>query len=267
MSQITENNHHSHCDHPSIDSNSGEKRAKILTIRSHSGLSGDMMLAGLLRLSETGEEEIDRLLEGIMPELRGSVALSQVERGHIAGWHAHVRLPEEHMHRTCSDILGIIEGSVLSEEGKNLSVQTFQILARAEGAVHGVDPKDVHFHEVGALDSILDICLSCELYARIAPDVFVVSPLPVCDGVVVCAHGQLPVPAPAVLHLLEGLSVRSFEGEGETVTPTAAALLHAFSASFGAWPCMRVEKTALVFGSREFPNLPNGASFALGQAS
>lgn len=85
-----------------------------------------------------------------------------------------------------------------------------------------------------------------------------------CDGCIACAHGIIPVPAPAVVELLEGVPVRPFQGDGETVTPTAMALLRALGAQFGPWPSMRVEKQALVYGTRIFPNAPNGALFALG---
>ena len=91
-----------------------------------------------------------------------------------------------------------------------------------------------------------------------------VSPLPIADGEVVCAHGVIPVPAPAVLELLEGIPVRPFSGEGETVTPTAIALLRSLGATFGPWPAMLVEKRALVYGSRVFANAPNGTIFACG---
>lgn len=237
----------------------------ILTIRAHSGLSGDMFLAGLLRMTESGEE-LDGLLPAIAPDLAGSVRLVRRQVNHIGGWHAEVSLPHQHEHRTLADITAIIASSGLGEKAKGLAAATFTLLAQAEAAVHEKRPEDIHFHEVGALDSILDICLTCELFTRLAPARFVVSPLPVADGSVVCAHGVIPVPAPAVLELLEGIPVRPFPAEGETVTPTAAALLRALGADFGPWPAMRVHKTALVYGTRVFPDVPNGAVFACGTA-
>ena len=152
----------------------------------------------------------------------------------------------------------------MDEGPKRLASNTFTLLAEAEAAVHGMKPEAVHFHEVGALDSILDICMACTLFTRLSPARFVVSPLPIADGEVVCAHGVIPVPAPAVLELLEGIPVRPFSGEGETVTPTAIALLRSLGAAFGPWPAMLVEKRALVYGSRVFANAPNGAIFACG---
>lgn len=224
------------------------------------------MLAGLLRMTGISDTELDALLSALMPELAGSVKLVRKEVNAIGGWHAEVSLPHQHEHRTLSDILDIIATSGLSERGKELSFATFTLLARAEAAVHGNSPEDVHFHEVGALDSILDICVACELFARLSPARFVVSPLPVADGHVHCAHGIIPVPAPAVVELMEGVPVRPFPAQGETVTPTAMALLKALGASFGPWPAMRVDKRALAYGTKVFEGAPNGALFAFGPA-
>jgi len=236
----------------------------VLTIRANSGLSGDMLLAGLLKMTDVAEEELGALLAAIMPELSGVLRLVRKQVNHIGGWHAEVSLPHQHEHRTLADITVLIEASGMSDAAKALANETFTLLARAEGAVHEKRPEDVHFHEVGALDSILDICLTCELFAKLAPSRFVVSPLPMADGFVACAHGIIPVPAPAVLELLEGIPVRPFAGRGETVTPTAIALLRALDAEFGPWPAMRIEKRALVYGGKVFENAPNGAIFVFG---
>lgn len=236
----------------------------MLTIRANSGLSGDMLLAGLLRMAEVDEVELERLLAAVMPELSGAVHLVRKQVNHIGGWHAAVTLPNQHEHRTLADITALIKACGMTEAAKKIATETFTLLARAEAAVHEKKPEDVHFHEVGALDSILDICLTCELFARLAPARFVVSPLPLADGFVACAHGIIPVPAPAVLELLEGIPVRGFAGSGETVAPTAIALLRALRADFGPWPSMRIEQRALIYGSKVFENAPNGAIFACG---
>lgn len=236
----------------------------VLTIRANSGLSGDMLLAGFLRMTEVAEEELGALLAAIMPELSGVLRLVRKQVNHIGGWHAEVNLPHQHEHRTLADITALIAACGMGDAAKGLATETFTLLARAEGAVHEKRPEDVHFHEVGALDSILDICLCCELFAKLAPSRFVVSPLPMADGFVACAHGIIPVPAPAVLELLEGIPVRPFAGRGETVTPTAIALLRALGAEFGPWPSMRVDKRALVYGGKVFEDAPNGAIFAFG---
>lgn len=236
----------------------------VLTIRANSGLSGDMLLAGLLKMTDLGEAEVEALLAAIMPELAGTLRLVRKQVNHIGGWHAEVNLPHQHEHRTLADITALIKASGMTNAAKGLATETFTLLARAEATVHEKKPEDVHFHEVGALDSILDICLTCELFAKLSPARFVVSPLPMADGFVACAHGIIPVPAPAVLELLEGIPVRPFAGRGETVTPTAMALLRALGAEFGPWPAMRVDKRALVYGGKIFENAPNGAIFACG---
>ncbi len=240
---------------------------RILTIRMYSGLSGDMFLAGLLRLTGLEDQALNECLAAIMPELAGSVQLLRKEVAHVGGWHVQVHLPQQHEHRSLGDITDFIQRGGLSVEGKRLSLTAFALLAQAEGAVHGLAPQDVHFHEVGALDSILDTCLTCELYARLAPLRLVVSPIPLADGSIACAHGCIPLPAPAVLELLEGVPVCPFSGEGETITPTAMALLHALGAEYGPWPSMRVERQALVYGDTVFLGAPNGALFALGTAT
>jgi uncharacterized protein (DUF111 family) len=169
-----------------------------------------------------------------------------------------------HHHTTLAAIRELIGKSALARRGRELALAAFGELARAEAVVHGVDPEAVAFHEVGALDSILDVCLSAEIFARIGPSRFVCGPLPISDGVVACAHGLLSTPAPATLALLEGMPVYGIPGAGETVTPTAAALLRAFDPEFGDWPAMVLTRQVRAFGTRILPGVPNGAVFALG---
>lgn len=242
------------------------KNNPVLTVRASSGLSGDMMLAGLALMAECTGADLEALvaLVGCTP-LHGCVAVEPRVVNHVAGWGCRVDLPHEHAHRTMQDIEAIIGTSSMPARAKELALGAFTLLAEAEGAVHGKPAQDVTFHEVGALDSILDICLVCLLFHKLGEPRFVCSPLPLADGQVWCAHGCLPVPAPAVLRLLEGVPVCAFAGKGETVTPTAIALLKALGAEFGGWPAMRVERTALVYGTRVFENAPNGAVWAFGQ--
>lgn len=258
---------------------------KVLTIRALSGLSGDMMLAGLSAMTGVQDSTLNACIEsfGISTSPTCSVQLQQKFVQGIAGLHAHVIAPHEHVHRNVHDISKIIQKSSLTDKAKELALNTFYIIAKAEASVHGKSLEDVHFHEVGALDSIVDICLSSMLFDILKPDLFVCSPLPLADGMVHCAHGILPVPAPAVLELLEGASVTGFPfmGEagasgangasgasgngGETVTPTALALLKSFGVTFGLWPSMRIEKRALVYGTKVFENAPNGSIWAFGE--
>lgn len=258
--------HHDHHEHvhshtlPAKDS-----QQTVLTIRMHSGLSGDMFLAGLLCLTGLPQEDLDQRLAGLMPELAGSVHLVRKEVHNIGGWHAQVDLPHQHSHRTLTDMEQIIGQSSMQPRARECALATFTLLARAEGTVHGKKPEEVHFHEVGALDSILDICLTCELMTQLNPARIIASPLPLADGSVACAHGIIPVPAPAVLELLDNIPVKPFPEEGETVTPTAIALLRCLGAEFGPWPAMCIEKKALVYGTRVFDNAPNGTVFAYGR--
>ena len=190
---------HSHAhehEHPHASKLSAGAEECVLTVRSHSGLSGDMLLAGLLYMTAVDEAEQDERLNAILPELAGSVRLVRRQVNQIDGWHAEVSLPHQHEHRTLADITALIAGSGMPEAAKGLATDTFILLAEAEAFVHGKKPEKVHFHEVGALDSILDVCMVCDLFVRLAPSRFIVSPLPISDGSVVCTHGVIPVPPP-----------------------------------------------------------------------
>jgi len=242
----------------------------ILVIRTPSGLSGDMLVTGLVRLAGQDENTSQAILEELLhdlclPELLGSARLEKRSVEGISGWGLTLALPHSHEHRHLADILAILAASRLNERARELAAQTFSLLARAEGSVHGKPADHIHFHEVGALDSILDVCLTAALFERLAPDHFVCSPLPVCDGSVLCSHGLLATPAPATLKLLEGMPVYGVESQGETLTPTAVALLKALKAKFGPWPAMVIERQEKAYGTRVLPGLPNGAIFAWGR--
>ena len=264
---MTRHSHDAHDhQHPGDHHGSHNAAARIITVRPASGLSGDIMLAGLAALGGLDNARLAALTEELnLPALQGCVRLEPRSVNHVAGFGCHIDLPHEHEHRTLADILTIIDASRMPERAKEAAVRAFRLLAEAEGAVHGIAPESVSFHEVGALDSILDICMVCALFERLSPDLFVCSPLPMGDGGVQCAHGWIPTPAPAVLELLEGIAVCGFAGRGETVTPTAVALLRTLGAQFGPWPAMVVERRALVYGDRVFENAPNGAVFAMGR--
>ncbi len=262
--------HHGH-DHPGDHHHAhgahghGGRGGNVLTVRAVSGLSGDMMLAGLMRMAGLSQAELDAETEKLgLEALNGCVRVEQRSLNQVNGWACTIDLPHEHAHRSFADIRGLIEASAMEPRAKELSLAAFSQLAGAEGAVHGRDPDQVTFHEVGALDSILDICLTASLFVRLDPARFVCSPLPLADGGVLCAHGWLPTPAPAVLQLLEGVPVRGFPGQGETVTPTAIALLKALGASFGTWPDMIIQRRALVYGGKVFADAPNGIIWAYG---
>ncbi len=243
------------------------RQGKILTVRAISGLSGDIILTGLSALSGTNTVQLNELLLRLnIPNLENCLEITTKYVNAIQGLHTKINLPHDHSHRTFKDIVEIIEKSDLSLEAKGLSIACFDLLAEAEGKIHGKEKQTVTFHEVGALDSIIDICLSCALFDKINPDYFVSSPLPLADGSIHCAHGHIPSPAPAVFELLNNVAVVPFAGQGETITPTAIALLKVFNAEFGSWPQMHIGKTAIAYGTKVFPNVANGSLWALGQA-
>jgi len=247
----------------------------VLTVRSHSGISGDMLLTGLAILNlrdiapdgKEGQAWLRKLCSDIMPELSDCLNLRRHSIDGVCGWQALVKLPHEHEHRSLADIKTIIDNAEISAEAKKRAGLCFELLAACEASAHDIEPGDVHFHEVGALDSILDICGVCELYVRLGAPELICGPLPVADGEVACAHGILPAPAPAVLRLLQDVPVRPFAGHadaGELLTPTGIALLRALDVKFGPWPAFHIGSTVLVYGQRKFANAPNGVIFAYG---
>ncbi|MDR1677925.1 MAG: LarC family nickel insertion protein [Deltaproteobacteria bacterium] len=245
-----------------------EKLGSILVLRPHSGISGDIMVAGLAHMVGLDQSGLDELLTALgLGALVGRVKLVQRVFSGITGQGLEVNLDPEHHHRTLDDIKTFISRANLSERAKSLALSAFTILAEAEGRVHNLSPSEVHFHEVGALDSLLDIGLAAALFDRLNPVRFTCGPLPLCDGTIQCAHGLLSSPAPAVSFLLEGVMICGLNSSGETVTPTGLSLLKSFGAIFGPWPAMTVERQALIYGSRFLPNVANGALFAYGPAT
>jgi uncharacterized protein (DUF111 family) len=226
------------------------------------------LVSGLFKVAGLADPDMDGALEALgFPELRGKVRVEPKSLGAVGGWGLSMELPHEREHRTLADVLELFEKSKISAEARESAERAFWLLARAEGEVHSLPPERVEFHEVGALDSILDTGLAAVFFHLLAPALFVSGPLPLCDGTISCAHGLLASPAPAVSILLQGAAVRGISSEGETVTPTGIALLKAFGASYGPWPEMTVETQALIYGGRTLPGVPNGALFAAGRLS
>lgn len=238
--------------------------SRVLYLDCPSGISGDMTVAALLGLGLP--------LEHLRGQLGGlglsgwEIGQETVQVGGLAALRFTVRCRREHAHRTLADIEALIRAASLPAGVTERAINTFGRLAQAEGRVHGQPPETVTFHEVGALDSIIDIVGAaigleyldvCEVHA---------SPLPLGSGFVESGHGRLPLPAPATLELLAGVPVYGAGVEGELVTPTGAALLVANGASFGPWPAMVVERSVSVTGSREFSGLCNLLRAALGRA-
>jgi uncharacterized protein (TIGR00299 family) protein len=171
-----------------------------------------------------------------------------------------------HVHRTLAEIGGLIDRSALSAAGKTRAKDLFQRLGRAEADIHGTTLDRVHLHEVGALDSIIDIVGAVYAMESLGVDRVVASPLNVGSGTIRSAHGLYPVPAPATLRLLHGAPVYSGPQQAEMVTPTGALLVAGYAAEFGRMPAMTVRAVGYGAGSRDFPDTPNVLRVVIGEA-
>src|SRR5690606_28327379 len=196
---------------------------KTLYFDCFSGASGNMILGGLLELGvDAGalRNELAKLnLSGI------EFVIEKVDRSGINSTHVEVKYPHEHVHRHLKDIVKIIDDSSLSATVKQRAIAIFTRLAEAEAKVHGIAVERVHFHEVGALDAIVDIVGACIGFEMLGVARFISSALNLGSGTVEIAHGKFPVPPPAVAELVRGIPVHSSEGTGELVTPTGAAII------------------------------------------
>ena len=176
------------------------------------------------------------------------------------------RPADPHEHRSLAEIRDLIERSALSPDGKDRAKQLFDRLGRAEAAIHGIPLEQVHLHEVGALDSIIDVVGAVFAIEWLRVDRIVASPLNVGGGTVRSAHGVYPVPAPATLRLLEGAPVYSGTQQVELVTPTGALLITAYASEYGPVPPMRIGQTGYGAGARDFVDTPNVLRVVLGDA-
>jgi uncharacterized protein (TIGR00299 family) protein len=239
---------------------------KILYFDCFSGVSGDMTLAALLDLGlplEKLQEEMKKLaLENYSLEVHPG------NRSGIAALGLEIKVgPREEHHRYFSQIREMILESKLAPEVKEVGLAVFQRLAEAEARVHRKTVEEVHFHEVGAVDSIVDIVGTAIGVHYFKPDKIYASELPMGRGFVQCQHGRLPLPAPATVEVLKGYPVKSVNVEGELVTPTGAAIVAALSSKASPFPSMIVEKIGYGMGKKEFPDRPNLLRLVLGEAS
>lgn len=169
-----------------------------------------------------------------------------------------------HHHAGMHDIQHIVSHLQVPEEVRRNVLEVYGLIAQAESHAHGVPVEEIHFHEVGTMDAIADVTAVCLLMHRLAPDQVLCSPVHVGSGQVRCAHGILPVPAPATAHILQGVPTYGGEIAGELCTPTGAALLKHFVTRFGPAPVMRVERTGYGMGTKDFPAM-NGLRAMLGE--
>ena len=269
---------------------------RIAYLDCFSGISGDMFLGALVDAGVS-----PKLLENTVTALNigARLEISRVERGGIAAtkvdvyangekdlprevfWeqeeaHSHPHVQEhgdshEHHHhgygRNLADIRKIIEKTAIGSAAKATAIRIFDALGEAEAEIHNTSIEQVHFHEVGSVDAMVDIVCAAVGAESLAVEEWICSPLNVGGGTVKCAHGTLPVPAPATLKLLQDAPVYSSGQQVELVTPTGAAIVKTLSRRFAPFPAMRIEKAGYGAGTREFPEHPNLLRLTIGEAS
>lgn len=167
--------------------------------------------------------------------------------------HVHAHEPHHHHHSGMHDIEHIVRRLSVSDKVRNDILAVYTLIAEAESHAHGVPVTEIHFHEVGAMDAVADVAAVCLLMERIAPDRVIASPVHVGSGQVKCAHGILPVPAPATAYILRDIPIYGGQIRGELCTPTGAALLKYFVAQFGDMPVMKTTVIGYGMGRKDFP--------------
>ncbi len=239
--------------------------SRILWIDASAGAAGDMLCGALLDAGASLETLQAGLAGLALPGF--AIHAQNTQRASLAATWFQVVLdsPESHPHRHHSDIQRLLEEASLPERVRRRSADVFARLAAAEGRVHGVPPEEVTFHEVGAVDSIVDIVAFCLLLEEWDIDQVIASPLPLGSGSIEGAHGVLPLPAPATVEVLKGWPCVQDGREGEWVTPTGAALI-ATLATPGAMPSMRPLQTGMGAGTRDPAGRANVVRVVLGEA-
>ena len=221
------------------------------------GAAGDMLTAALLELLPDRDAFVEELNALGIPGVGFSA--EKCEKCGILGTHMAVTVYGEeesdhpHHHGHLGDIRGIVSGLPIPTMVKLDILSVYEEIAQAESHVHGVPVEQIHFHEVGTMDAIADVTAVCLLLHRLAPDKIIVSPVHVGSGQVRCAHGILPVPAPATAYLLRGIPIYGGSIAGELCTPTGAALIKHFATEFGEMPVMTVSAIGYGMGKKEFP--------------
>lgn len=257
---------------------------KVLYFDCFAGISGDMTIAALLDLGLDKDEFLRKLgllnLDGYTLDIgktsKNGISATyfkvnllhgndhddtdehehHVDHEHHENEH-HEHHQGEHVHRNFAQIKELIENSELEADVKDMAVRIFENLAQAEGKIHGKSPQEVHFHEVGAIDSIVDIVGTALAINMLKPDIIWCSPLPTGGGMTHSMHGIIPVPAPATVELLKGIPVYDNGVKKELVTPTGAAIVKTLAEKFGGLPAMTMEKIGYGAGTRdmEIPNV------------
>lgn len=230
------------------------------------GAAGDMLTAALIELIPDREDFIDKLNALGIPNVTFESEVSK--KCGICGTHITVKVDDKeetaemhsynhehihgHHHSGMHEIEHIVSHLAVSEKVRSDILAVYSLIAEAESHVHGVPVTDIHFHEVGTMDAVADVTAVCMLMERLAPAQVIVSPVHVGSGSVQCAHGILPVPAPATAYILQDIPIYSGEIKSELCTPTGAALLKYFATGFGEMPIMKVGAIGYGMGKKDF---------------
>lgn len=227
-----------------------------------SGVAGDMLLGSLL---DAGADvaEVRRIVAAI-PVDGWALDTEPVLRAGIAATRAVVNAPEQHHHRTWRDIRTLLVDAALPERVRHRAHAAFAALAEVEGALHRTIPDDVTFHEVGALDAIVDVVGTCAALEVLGVDEVAVSAIATGHGTTTAAHGQLPVPTPATARLLEGLPIAAVDVAAELATPTGVALVRTLATTTGPPPAMTVTATGFGAGTADPQDRPNVVQAIIG---
>lgn len=236
---------------------------KTLYFDCFAGASGNMILGALVALGVGQDELIEQIRLLDIPDFE--IEFSTRDKSGISAVHAEVKTVDEKAHRHLHHIEKIINDSRLDEKIKERAVRIFTKLAEAEAKVHGIEIEKVHFHEVGAMDAIIDVVGACIGFEMLGIEKFVCSKIHVGSGFVQMAHGKFPVPPPAVVELLQNAPIYSTEVEGELITPTGAAIIATGCEEFGKIPDLKIIKTAYGAGTRNYEKFPNVLRLILGE--
>jgi uncharacterized protein (TIGR00299 family) protein len=251
--------------------------ARTLYLDCFSGASGDMFIGALLDCglnfeflkAELGKLNVEGYELGLARVDRSGISAAKfdvhVHTDHHGHEHHHHGHHHNHSHHHLSEIKRIISSSNLSDRVKERAQAIFQRIGEAEAKIHDIPIEKVHFHEVGAIDSIVDIIGACVALEALKIERIISSPLHVGSGTFKCAHGTYPVPGPATAELLKGVPIYSREIEGELVTPTGAAIISTLAESYGQMPMMKVEKVGYGAGTRDYPKFPNALRAIIGE--
>ena len=226
------------------------------------GLAGDMLLAALIDVG--ADTEVLAAVPGRLGLEDVEIRVERVERQGIGALHVDVVAPDERDHRHYREIRDLVERSGIPERPRARALEAFARLAEAEAAIHGVAVDDVHFHELGAVDTLVDVCGAFVLLDDLGVERVACSPLPFARGLTKAAHGALPLPAPATLRLLEGAPLVGVETEAELVTPTGAAIAATAVDEWGPLPPLTLGRAGYGAGTKDFPDRPNVVRVVLG---